>query len=75
MAHAHYMLDKKDYKHIVVMCDIYCSSAATMVTLTRFIVTYIVCLVTLLFPYDALSYSEYSDTSANEDNSFRNHIR
>ena len=31
MAHAHYMLDNQGYKHALRICNIYCSSIATMV--------------------------------------------
>jgi len=31
MAHGHSMLDTKDYKHKIRICNIYCLSTATMV--------------------------------------------
>jgi hypothetical protein len=39
MAHAHFMLETQGYKHTQRLCDIYCFSTATVVALTRFVVT------------------------------------
>jgi len=39
MAHAHCMLDTQGYKNTLGMCNIYCSSPATMVAKTQLSVT------------------------------------
>ena len=52
MAHAQCMLDTKDYKHTLRMCNIYSFWTATVATRTRLfcVYTYIACLVNLTIP-------------------------
>jgi len=39
MAHAHYVLDSKVYKHTLRICNTYCFSTATVLAQTRLSVT------------------------------------
>jgi len=73
MARACYILYTQGCKDTLRICNTYCFSTAIMVARTRLNVTlwpsYILVII-----LNTLFYCKYSDTSANEDNSFRNHM-
>ena len=75
------MLDTQGYKHTLRIDNTYCFSTASVVARMRLNVNFIrtlpvfPCFLSVVYIVVVDFAGTYSDTSANEDNSFRNHVR